>query len=235
MKMTFPLVLSGALLIVAACPQVGKAQTSRPAAPTAATPHKVGLVDVGYIFDNYQKLKDRREALQAEIEASANDVEIASIQQQMESLKGQMEKVTKGSDKASEIEQQIIELNAKGQARLATMKRDFMRKEVNMYKEVYDEVSQLVAQYAEARRYTLVLRYQREPVVDPAEGEDPRQMMNRVNQMVVFHEKDDDITDRLLEHMNNEYAKTAGAQQPAGAPGQTIQRTAGSGAAQPRN
>ena len=217
MKMTLPAVLTGAVLLIVACPTAANAQTTRPSSAGASSmPHKIGLVDVGYIFDNYQKLKDRRAALQAEIEASANDPEIAGIKQQIESLQAQLEKVTKGSDKAVELEQQLIELNAKGQARLASLKREFMRKEVNMYKEVYDEVARMVEHYATAKHYTLVLRYQRGPVGEEANVKDPRQMMNRVNQLVVYHQSGDDMTDPILEWMNGQYAKAGG--QPATSP-----------------
>ena len=231
MKMTLPAVLTGAILLAVACPTPASAQSPRStSAGASSTPHKVGLVDVGYIFDNYKKLEDRRAALQAEIEASANDPEIAGIKQQIESLQAQLEKMTKGSDKAAEIEQQLIEFNAKGQARLASLKREFMRKEVNMYKDVYDEVSRMVEHYATAKHYTLVLRYQRGPVGEDANVQDPRQMMNQVNQLVVYHQSGDDMTDPILEWMNGQYAKAGG--QPAAGP---TERSAASPAGPSRN
>ena len=75
-------VLAGAALLAIVSPNTASAQarqgagTARPAsgAATAPLPHKIGLVDVGHIFSNYQKLKDQRDALQKEMAASEGEL-----------------------------------------------------------------------------------------------------------------------------------------------------------------
>jgi Skp family chaperone for outer membrane proteins len=241
-KLSFRYVLAGAALAVSAAPLVASAQgapgtrsarpTTNAAAPetsaiqqTAGTtvasgmPHKIGLVDVGYIFSNYKKLEDQRNALQKEIEAS--DVELKGVQEQIQGIQAQLKNVTKGSDAAIQMEQQLTELNAQGQAKMSNLRREFVRKEVAMYKEIYDEVSSLVAAYANAKgqNYTLILRYQRDAGTDA--GDDPNKIMARVNQLVVYHQKADDITDKILEYMNSQYLAQKGAGASAAAPAPT--------------
>ncbi len=240
MNLSFRYVLAGAALVASASPLNALAQSApgaRPARPTAGAaapepgaiqqtagaaaapstgPHKVGLVDVGFIFSNYTKLKDQREALQKEIESS--DGELKSIQQEIQGIQEQMKSVTKGSDAAIQMEQQLTELNAQGQAKMANLRRDFVRKEVAMYKDIYDEVSSLVSAYANAKgqNYTLILRYQRDPGAEA--GDDPNKIMARVNQLVVYHQDADDITDRILDYMNGQYTKQKGGGAAAAAP-----------------
>ena len=85
-----------------------------------------------------------------------------------------------------------------------------------MYKEIYDEVAGTVATYARApgRNYTLILRYQRETPEEASGVEDPNKIMGRVNQLVVYHQQADDITDTILAYMNSQYTE----QQQAGRP-----------------
>ncbi|HEX6985593.1 MAG TPA: OmpH family outer membrane protein [Planctomycetaceae bacterium] len=218
MTSPFRFVLAGAALLAAAGPLTASAQTRQPAAgaraaapagPPAATPHKVGLVDVGHIFSNYEKLKDLRKALEEEMKAS--DGQLKQYQEQIQAIQEQLKSgtVVKGSEQWTELEKQLVEINAKGQAEMSNLRREFIRKEVQMYKDIYDEVAHTVSLYAKGRNYTLILRYQREPADESAGIEDPNKIMSRVNQLVVYHQEGDDITDTVLGYMNAEYLKTA--------------------------
>lgn len=220
MKSPFCFILTGAALLAAASPLAVHAQNraSAPAArPAAGTSiGKVGLVDVGHIFTHYEKLKANRDALQEEMKTS--DVKLKQYQDQAQAITEQLKSgtIVKGSEQWTELEKQFTEINAKGQAEMSNLRREFIRKEVQMYKQIYDEVAFTVGQYAQARHYSLVLRYQRESEAEEAAGiEDPNQIMSRVNQLVVYHQDTDDITDEILKYMNEQYQRTAA--RPAGA------------------
>lgn len=222
--MTFSIrfLLTGAVLLAVASPLTSSAQTrtanaaatgaARPAS-SASSAYKVGLVDVGHIFTNYEKLKARRDALQKEMEAS--DGQLKQYQEQVTGIQEQLKSgtVAKGSAQWTELEKQFTEINAKGQAEMSNLRREFIRKEVQMYKEIYDEVAFTVSQYAKARQYSLILRYQRETPEEESGIEDPNKIMSRVNQLVVYHQDTDDITNEILAYMNGQFQKTAG--QPA--------------------
>ena len=128
--------------------------------------------------------------------------------------------IVKGSEQWTEMEKRLTEINAQGQAEMSNLRREFARKEVQMYKEVYDEVTFMVGWYAKTYNYSLVLRHQREPESEEAAViEDPNQIMSRVNQLIVYHEDADDITPKILKAMNDRYraslAEKAGGAAPA--------------------
>lgn len=217
MKTSFRLALAGAALLAAAAPVDVLAQ-ARPAGGTApaAIPHKVGLIDMAHVFSNYEKLKHMREALQKEFESS--DDKVKALQEQLkgiaEELKGGT--IAKGSAQWTQKEQEATSIQAQLQAEAKNLQREFIRKEVAMYKEVHAEVAQYVTMYAEARKYTLILRYQRD--AESAEAaEDPNAVMNKINQLVVYHQPADDITKTLLDALNKRYAESGG--RTAAAPG----------------
>lgn len=228
MKTSFRLALAGAALLAAVAPAGALAQGTRPAAggtapkpAAAALPHKVGLVDMSHVFSNYQKLKDMREQLQAEMEAEAASLkemekQLKAIQ---EELKPGTSTIAKGSEQWTEKEREFTELTAKYQAEASNLKREFIRKEVAMYKEAYGEVSHYVNLYANTFKYTLILRYQRGPEGSEA-ADDPNQVMSRLNQLVVYHQPGDDITDKLVTVLNNEYQKQTGRTAESAAPAQ---------------
>src|SRR5690606_18797189 len=152
----------------------------------------------------------------------ASDGELKQIQEQVQAIQKELQSgtITKGSEAWTQREKQLTELSAQGQAKMSNLRREFARKEVQMYKETYDEVAALVEQYAVYHKYTLVLRYQREPSESEA-AEDPNKIMSRVNQLVVFHQEADDITDVISEYLNKQYAGQVGR---AAAPATPVRR-----------
>lgn len=212
MKTSFRLALAGAALLATAAPVDVLAQ-ARPAAggaaPASAIPHKVGLVDMAHVFSNYEKLKVMRESLQKEFESS--DDKVKGLQEQLKAIAEELKggTIAKGSEQWTQKEQEATSIQAQLQAEAKNLQREFIRKEVAMYKEVHAEVQQYVTMYAEAYKYTLILRYQRDAESTEA-AEDPNAVMNKINQLVVYHQPADDITDKLLTALNKKFAETGG-------------------------
>lgn len=226
MKSSSRVALTGLALLAAALPAAAVAQApAGAAAPTAAAKqHKVGLVDMAFIFQKYKKLEDLRNQLKAEYEASDDEVKAlqTNIQEMQKVL--QSDTLKKGTDTYNEAEQKFVEAQAQLRAKMTNLNREFARKEALMYKDVYGEVSTLVTQYADYYKYTLILRYQRET---EEEKDDVSKVVNRLNQLVVYHEPSDDITDKLLKVLNDRYtaqAGKAGAAPAAAAPGAATTR-----------
>lgn len=217
MKTSSRLVLAGAALLAAAVPLDALAQPgARPAAgaapaqPAANLPHKVGLVDMGYVFTNYAKMKDLRKTLQEEFEASTG--KLKETEAQLKAIQEEMTKgtIAKGSDQWVEKEQEFTNLKAQYQAEMSNLQRQFARKEIELYKEAHAEISKYIAFYAKAYKYTLILRYTRD-AADAEAAEDQNLLRAKLNQMVVYHQVDDDITEMLLAKLNEQYTKAAGA------------------------
>ncbi len=84
--------------------------------------------------------------------------------------------------------------------------RDFLRKEAEIYKTVYLEVSDAVKLYAQHYKYAVILRFNREDIQTSSNPEEVLQSMNR--QVVYFYAKDD-ITESVLQYLNKKYQPTA--------------------------
>lgn len=168
------------------------------ASPAAGGPHQIGLIDMGHIFQNYKKFTAMTEALQKEIEQT--DVQAKSIIDRIRSAQEQLQSLKDGSSQFQLAESEMLKAQTELEAFKRTAQRDFLRKEADIYKTVYLEVEDAVRQYAEHYQYSLVLRFERSRV---EEAEDPRQILNGMNRHVVFFRSKDDLTDPVLEHLNN--------------------------------
>lgn len=178
---------------------ISHAQTSEGAA--APREHKVGLIDMAYLFTNYDKFKDMRDELKVEIEGK--EAAIKADVEKIKTMAEQLKTFTAGSDQALELEKRITSAQAKIEADKQTAKRELFRQESKIYQAVYTEVTDAVALYAKHYHYTLILRFTREEQV----GDDPQKVMQALQRQVVYNEAEDDITKKVLDYLNREYRK----------------------------
>lgn len=171
----------------------------------AAAPHKIGLIDMAFIFKNYDKFKAQTEALKKEAEAA--EAEAQKTIQQGQELQKSLTSFTQGSKEYTEVESKLIDLQSKLNSFKQKEQREIVRKQAELYKQIYLEVQTVVNQYATYYNYTLVMRFSREEV---AASGDPQQIINNMNRQVVFYKTQDDITEPILKHMNQQYARSAG-------------------------
>jgi len=169
---------------------------------SAPREHKVGLIDMAYLFTNYDKFKDMREALKGDM----TEIE-AGIKGDLDKLKGMAEQLktfAAGSDDQIAYEKKITAAQAKIEADKQNASRELFRQESKIYQSVYTEVTEAVSLYAQARHYTLILRFTRG---EESIGEDPKKVMQALQRQVVYSQPEDDITDRVLKYLNSEYGK----------------------------
>lgn len=170
---------------------------------TDNTPHKVGLIDMAFLFSKYSKFEALRADLKAEIESAD-----ASLKARLEKIKGlqaEMKDLVPSSKDYTDREKQITELAAAAEAERKNLQRKFMREETKIYQTCYREVLDAVNKYAGIYKYTLIIRYSRD---EAAEGDDPQKVMQALQRQVVFNRPDDDITDSVLRYLNREYKGT---------------------------
>lgn len=213
------------LAVVAAMGGVGSSAAVAQGTKAEAAPsvHKVGLIDMAHIFKNYKKFEALREDLKNEIASS--DAKAKTMVNQLKSLDDQLKQMKQGSPGYAEKEKQLLQVNSDFEAFRKGAQRDFVRKESQIYKTIYLEVSEAVEKYAYHYKYTLVMRFNREEL----EGaEEPQDVLNRMNRQVVFYREEDDITMPVLQFLNRNYEKTAGAAEASPAPANRAPaRTAG--------
>lgn len=175
-------------------------------ATTEAIPHKVGLIDMAYLFSKYSKFDALRADLKAEIESAD-----ASLKVKLEKIKGlqaAMKELVPNSPDFVAHEKQITEMAASAEAERKNLQRKFMREETKVYQTVYRDVLDAVNKYAGIYKYTLIVRYSREEA-EPVD--DPQKVMQALQRQVVFNRPEDDITDSVLTYLNRQYKPAATA------------------------
>lgn len=172
----------------------------------AAGPHQVGLIDMAEVFKDYEKFKNLREELQAEIEQS--DAQAKAKLEQMKTLQQQITsgQLKQDSPEYQNIEKQLLTMKGELESFRQVQQREFLRKESEIYKQVYLEVQDAVNKYAHHYNLTLIMRFNRNKV---EEAENPQEVIQSMNRQVVFHRASDDITDPVLGYLNRQYNSQA--------------------------
>lgn len=178
-------------------------------AQEAAAPSQVGLIDMAYVFKNYEKFKALREDLKSEIQGS--DQKAKSMATQIKTVQDQLKTFNEGSPEFLAKEKELASLASDFEAFRKVAQRDFLRKEAEIYKTVYMEVSDAVKLYAQHYKYAVILRFNRESIND---AKNPEGVLQSMNRQVVYHYAKYDITDAVLKYINQRYINTVGGQQP---------------------
>ncbi|MGE0377342.1 MAG: OmpH family outer membrane protein [Planctomycetaceae bacterium] len=176
-------------------------------ASAADPPHKVGLIDMAEVFKDYEKFKSLRDDLQAQIEQS--DTQAKAMLAEMKQLQevGQSGQFKQDSAEFKKIEQQLITKKGELESFRQVQQREFLRKESEIYKQVYLEVQDMVEKFATHFNYTLIVRFNRSKV-DAAEN--PQEVIQSMNRQVVYHRGQDDITPRIVQALNQKYSEIQG-------------------------
>lgn len=177
-------------------------QNEKPAAAQSNTPHKVGLIDMAHVFKNYKKFEALRDDLKQEIGESENKAK--EMQTELQQMQQNMKDVKEGSKEYAKAEQDIVKKAAEFEAFRRTASREFLKKESQIYLQVYNETSDAVKKYADFYKYTLVIRFNREDL----DTENPQNLLQGMNRQVVYHRGEDDITVSVLDYLNRRYTPT---------------------------
>jgi outer membrane protein len=168
-------------------------------------PHKVGLIDMAFVFKNYKKFETLREDLKVEIAESEEKAK--GMQKETAELQQQMKSFQEGSVEYTKVEKQLVQKAADFENFRRQMSREFLKKESQIYLQVYNEVSKTVEKYAVHYKYTLIMRFNREDL----DTENPQQLLQGMNRQVVYYRGDDDITTPVLEALNKKFKTNAEA------------------------
>jgi outer membrane protein len=175
-------------------------------APATELPHKIGLIDMAQVFKDYKKFEALRNDLKEELETTeAKGKELADkIQAVQNELKSGVFK--DGSQDFIARETQLTKLTSDFQTFRAVSQKEFLRKESKIYGTVYKEVEDAIQKYCKAYKYTLILRFSREEL----NSDDPQKLIAGLQRQVVHFRSEDDLTDSVVDFLNNQYAKSGG-------------------------
>jgi outer membrane protein len=191
----------------------GQAQAQSGAA-RAQRPHQIGLIDMAHVFNNYDKFKAMQEGLQGDLKLARE-----KAQKSIERIKQLQEQAKAGTYKPEspeykQLETEVIRLQTELEAYGRVTQAEQLRKEAEVYKQVYLEVQDAIRVYAEHYGYTLILRFDREAVET---ADNPQVILQRMTRQVVFHRGEDDLTNAILTHLNRQYTSQTAGRPAAGA------------------
>jgi outer membrane protein len=170
------------------------------------TPHRIGLIDMGHVFNEYDKLKILRAEYNAELSQSEEKAKdyIARIQKQQRELK----EFNEGTPEYTKRETQLAALTSEFDTYRKVTQKELVRKEAKMFHTVYLEVQDAVERLCRYHGYTMVLRFSRDELNSP----DPQKVMQGINRQVVYHRRRDDMTDTVLKMLNQQFGKASGSE-----------------------
>lgn len=172
----------------------------------AAAPAKIALLDLSYVFKNYKKF----ESLLADMTGEIEEVRAREqrILQQAQTLQGELKSGVFERDSAEfeARENKLIQLQSQLQTQQKLSQKEFSQKSARVHHTVYLEVMDVVKRLADREGYTLVLQFNR-----PLEGsaDDPQKIVMQLQQSVVRHSANDDISDTVLDFLNKRYQQVS--------------------------
>lgn len=207
-KLIVSLSAVAALLAVLLTATQTRGQAGNPAAARAARPHQIGLIDMAFVFNNYEKFKALQAAVQEDLKIAKEKAQ-ATIEK-MKALNEQLTggEIKKDSPEAKNLEAQMIKMQTELEVFGKVTQNENLKRKAEIYKQIYLEVQENIRIYANAYGYTLIIRFDRESVADST---DPQQVLQRLTRQVVYHRGEDDLTEVILKHMNQQYTSQAGA------------------------
>lgn len=169
----------------------GRAQTAPPT-PQRAT---VVVIDIGAVFKDHVRFNREMEVMKKDVAEFENFVRDES--ERIKKLNEQLKQYNPGTPNYVAMEKDIHQKYADLQVQMSLKKKQFMEQEAKLYYNVYDEVTRVVARFANEYGINLVLRYNSEPI-DP---KDRSSVLAGVNNPIVF-QRNLDITTAILAIIN---------------------------------
>jgi len=175
-------------------------------AQTASTEgHKIGLIDMAFVFEKYEKFASLRDELKTEMDQT--DAEAKQMVERLQKMQQEIAKYDAGGAQYEQAEKQILNEKGKLDGFVGAAKRRFGRREADMLKIIYTDVTNAVKLYADYAKFDHVIRFNRKEMDDTTNPQDAIQTMNKT---FIYWKPENDITDKVLGYLNQQYAKTGG-------------------------
>lgn len=175
----------------------------------------VGIVDISYIFKNYQRFQQQMEGMKTDAEAAK--AQITKERERITKLMEQLKTLKAGTREYNTMEEDITHQQADFNAKAALQQKDFLERESKVYLNVYREVADAVAYQAQRRGMTLVLRFNG----DPVDGSSRESVLRDINKPIVHYSREADITPDVLSDLNRAGAVPPRNATRTGVPGRT--------------
>jgi len=173
-----------------------------------ASAQSVCVVDVASIFKSNQGFNQQLQALKSEAEQFKNYVQqkTAELQQLNEQLKTH----DVDSPEYVQLESRIAQQNASLEVESRAKSREFVKREAKLHFETYLKTTNYIAQICDQRGTSLIVQFNSIPM-DPSQ---PETVMQRVNSDIVYYAANRDITDDVVQLLNQSETRTSSRPNP---------------------
>lgn len=175
-------------------------------------PHRVGLIDIGYVFSKYEKLKYLQLEMNAEVQAERDKMsaKVKKIKELQEELKTFNDGTPEYTTRDARVTKMISELETENKVLTHT----FQQKQAKMLHTVYLEVQDAVEKMCKHYKFTVIIQFSRTDM----SSTDPKRVNQAINQNIVYHRKRDDLTDGVLKYLNDRYVAPTADEEKSAAP-----------------
>lgn len=156
---------------------------------------QVRVINVDKVFKNYSKFKNMFEQMKVDVQKKQE--ELRAIQTQMQAKKDSVASVKAQADR-DRIEKELADLQLTLSQKERQYRGEFAQYEANMFMTAYKEMSELLSKYCEQNHIHMVVR-----TVDVGEAQSAQMIVAQINQQVVYHHKNLDLTDVITEGLNH--------------------------------
>jgi Skp family chaperone for outer membrane proteins len=188
-KQSLSIVAVAAVSVCAA--SASHAQSPNPAGANAPK-YGVAVVDIPYIFKNYERFRATTESMKKEMETI--DADVKGDRAKIEQAKQQRDTYNPGTAEFKKLDEEMSRMMAEFQLKTNKLQKDFMERQAKLYYQTYLEVVDAVNIYAKRHNIGLVMRFNGEPV-DPNNRE---AVMRDINKQVVTQDHIDITPDVLM-------------------------------------
>ena len=194
---------------LAATQAAGQAPARTASTPSRGGPY-VALLDVSRVFKNNSRFKAMMDQMKGDVTQA--EAWVKREREELQKLAERLKDYRKGSPEYKATEEQLTKRSMDVSIQVKLQQKKFLESEATIYHTVYQEIIQELDHYCNSNGIAMVLRFSGDSI-DPGVPED---VLRGINKPVVWHNRGLDITDQLLQILNQ---RAGTAQRPA--PGAT--------------
>jgi len=166
---------------------------------------KVGVVDIGGVFEKYEKRKDLDLELK-DLEKELQD-EINKRRKEMIDLNEETQLLDLGSEARRKNEDMLEKKNVELEGYAKFAERQLLKRYKTFFEKTYGEVIRMVEEIGKKESYDLIIKKE-EPELESGQISDLQFKIGI--RTVLYHSKAVDITASVIEHLNSKYSKEKG-------------------------
>ena len=197
----------GVLVIVLSSMSAAVAQQPNSAGSNSSR-FNIAVVDVSYVFKNYQQFRTSMDAMKEEMTSAEG--QLKAERDQVQSRESERADFKVGSPEFKKLDEDIARLKAEFNLKAGRIRKDFLEREAKVYYQTYLEVSNIVKYYAQQHDIGLVLRFNGDQI-DPNRRES---VLRAINDPIV-NQNNIDITPDILALLNRNNESASGGVAPS--------------------